>query len=286
MMSGGGSSLKIADIASNGCPLLSTDLGARGFGLEPGVHYILLSGDGAVATLRDALVDLDRLKQVADNARQRFEENYSWRGIVASFVEKLESLLSLPVAAPTAKLILNDYDSLVSVGGGATRTKGLCRGLAETSPIIFLAFASDHQARRRVSEDGRVLSLLVAKSPQHCAEDELHNSLHWISTADIVSYAHAPDNPRLMALFRCAASSSSTVICEHAYMVGVPRAFGVEFIYSSQNFEAELKAEGLRYHPLEDQLLPLVREAEAFACAASTLLAKEEIIIKQRMLLK
>ena len=270
MMSGGGSSLKIADIASNGCPLISTDLGARGFGLESGVHYISLDADGALATLRNALADLDRLALVADNARLRFEQHYSWRGIVATFVETLQSMVALPVAAPKAKLVLNDYDSLDTVGGGATRTQGLCRGLAETSPIIFLAFASDNQSRRRMSEDGRVLSLLVAKSPPHRAEDELHNSLHWISTADIVSYTHAPENPRLMALFRCAASSSSTVICEHAYMVGVPRAFGVEFVYSSQNVEANLKAEGLRFHPLKDQLLPLVREAEAFACGAST----------------
>ena len=270
MTSGGGSSLKIADIGSNGCPLLSTELGVRGFNLEPNVHYISLDADNAVNTIRDSLADGDLRARVAKRALSHFEGHYSWREIVASFVGRMESLTSQAVMAPKARLVLNDYDSLDSTGGGATRTRGLCRGLAETSQIIFLAFANDQKPRRRVSEDGRILSLLVDKLPQHLAEHELHNSLHWVSTADIVSYRHAAQNSRLMALFRCAASCSAAIICEHPYMVGLPRAYGVEFIYSSQNIEIALKSEGLRDHPLREQLLPLVREAESFACSAST----------------
>ena len=270
MKSGGGSSLKIADIASNGCPLLSTNLGARGFGLEPGVHYIQLDANDAVDTIRKSLNDSELLGRVADNALTHFERHYSWREIVAIFVKELESRATRPSIGPKSTLVLNDYDSFEALGGGATRTRGLCRGLAETGPIIFLTFANDHKPRRRLSDDGHILSLLVDKSPQHKSEHELHNSLHWISTADLVNYRHAPQNVRLMALFRCAASCSAAIICEHPYMVGLPRAFGVEFIYSSQNFEAKLKSESLSSHPLSEQLLQVVREAESFACAAST----------------
>jgi glycosyltransferase involved in cell wall biosynthesis len=270
MTSGGGSSLKIADIASNGCPLISTHLGARGFGLEAGVHYIALDPQEPAGTIRDAIADAGVLRQMADRAHDHFERHYSWREIAAAFVAELDLIAPAGSAAPAARLVVNDYDSLGSVGGGATRTAGLCKGLSETSPVIFLAFADDNVPRRRVSDDGRVLSLLVDKSPRHREEHALHNSLHWVSTADVVSYRHGPDNPRLMALFRCAAASSSAVVCEHPYMVGLPRAFGVDFVYSSQNFEAALKTEGLAGHPLREQVLPLVDEAERFACAAST----------------
>jgi glycosyltransferase involved in cell wall biosynthesis len=268
--SGGGSSLKIADIASNGCPLFSTELGARGFGLKSGVHYVPLGTNEVVQTIRASLGDVELLNRVATNALTHFEQHYTWRRIVALFVEELSSLATRHATLPKPKLVLNDYDSLDNVGGGATRTQGLCRGLSQTSRVLFLAFASDNKPRRRLSSDGRILSLLVDKSPEHQAEHEQHDLLHWVSTADIVNYVHAPENARLMALFRCAASFCSTIICEHPYMVGLPRMFDVEFIYSSQNFEAKLKGDGLRHHPLNQRLRPLVHEAESFACAAST----------------
>ena len=269
MLSGGGSSLKIADIASNGCPLISTELGARGFKLEADVHYLPIKRDDPAGSVRQALADRTRLDRIAGHTREHFEQHYSWGKIAASFVSTL-ALLEPVVAAPRATLVLNDYDSLGSVGGGATRTAGLCKGLSATGPVIFLAFAGDDKPRRRISADGRILSLLVDKSPQHLAEHALHDSLHWISTADVVSYSHAPQNDRLMALFRGAAANCKSIVCEHPYMVGVPRAFGVDFVYSSQNFESGLKSAGLDTHPLKAELLPLVREAEEFACAQSS----------------
>lgn len=269
MLSGGGSSLKIADIASNGVPLLSTEIGARGFGLEPGVHYVAFEPANAVAALRTLLSDPSARESMARKARAHFEQHHSWTKIAKSLADWIEAMPARAGAAFQTKLVINDYDSFGSMGGGATRTRGLCQGLAETGPVIFLAFADDGKSRRRLSDDQAVLSVLVGKTPEHQREHDEHNQLHWVSTADVVNHLHAPRNGRLMAMFRCAASSSSTVICEHPYMAAVPRAFGVDFIYSSQNFEAGLKDEGLSDHPLHAQMLPLVREAEAAACRDS-----------------
>jgi len=271
MTSGSGSSLKIADIASNGTPLISTDLGARGFGLEQNVHYIPIDDKDPVRSIRGALDDAASLRLVATSSLEHFERNYTWRHIVGAFAEQIEGIAP-PKLAARPRLILNDYDSLGAIGGGATRTRGLCRGLAETSPIVFIAFAEDNQPSRRVVDEGRILSLLVDKNPDHLAEHDEDNRQHWVSTADVVNYVHAPKNKRLLELFRGAASISSAVVCEHAYMVGVPRAFAADFVYSSQNFELGLKRESLRDHPRSQQLLSLVREAEAFACGAASLI--------------
>jgi glycosyltransferase involved in cell wall biosynthesis len=223
IMSGGGSSLKIADIASNGCPLFSTELGARGFGLKAGVHYVALGTNNVISPFSASLEDVDLLDRISTNALKHFEQHYTWRRIVALLVEELSSLAGLHATLPKPKLVLNDYDSLDSLGGGATRTQGLCAGLSQSSRVVFLAFASDNKPRRRLSSDGRILSLLVDKSAAHQAEHQQHDLLHWVSTADIVNYVHAPVNSRLIALFRCAASFCSTIVCEHPYMVGLPR---------------------------------------------------------------
>lgn len=271
MMSGGGSSLKIADIASASTPLISTALGARGFGLRSGIHYVLLDEAAPAQTIRDTLGDAALRRSVAAAALGHFEQNYTWRRVAAEFAEHIDGIA--PVAhSAKARLVLNDYDSFAATGGGATRTQGLCRGLAETAPIIFIAFAEDERPARQVSADGLVLSLLVNKSAAHLAEHDGDNALHWMSSADIVNYVHAPKNVRLLETFRCAASLCSDVICEHPYMVGVPCAFGVNFVYSSQNFETGLKASILLQHPRREHLLLLVREAESTACGAASLI--------------
>jgi glycosyltransferase involved in cell wall biosynthesis len=267
---GSGSSLKVADIAAAGVPLVSTELGVRGFDLEDGKHYIRLRRERFVSELGGKLRDSSQLSAVAHEAREHIVENYSWSAIAAHFGDRLEELTSTK-SSSKPYLVLNDYDSFATTGGGATRTQGLCQGLAESRPAIFLCFNDEAEATRRVSEDGKILSLLVKKTERHQEEEDRDHALHWISTADVVNYLHAPQNPRMLALFRCAASVSEHVICEHPYMVGLVQRFGVDFTYSSQNFEYGLKSHSLRDHPRVGPRLACVREAEAFACGASSL---------------
>lgn len=268
--SGSGSSLKIADIAVSGTPLLTTVMGARGFEIEPGRHYFPLRLDNLVGSLESALAHPGQLSAVAERARKHFLTTYAWPAIVQKLVDQIDKLRPLRSAAHV--LVVNDYDSFRSVGGGATRTSGLCKGLAESDPVIFLAFNDDGGPTRRVSNGGRILSLLVDKSHDHQARHDAENLLHWMSAADIVNYLEAPKNERLVSLFRCAASICRKVVCEHPYMVSLPRMFDIDFIYSSQNFEYALKTHSLRDHPRFVEHIATVYEAEQVACGASSLI--------------
>lgn len=268
---GSGSSLKVADIAVSGTPLISTELGVRGFDLVRGHHYVALQKEQFTKFLARELADRERLASVAANAREHITERFSWPKIAERFADRLTELCeSRENVRPY--VVLNDYDSLSMTGGGATRTAGLCRGLAEHHRVIFLTFGPDSGPARRVSRDGRILTLFAAKAPDHVAEHQVDDALYWISTADIVNFLHAPRNGRMVNLFRCAASLSRQVICEHPYMVGLPRLLGTDFVYSSQNFEYGMKAHSLRDHPRGAERIATVREAEAFACGASSLI--------------
>lgn len=269
IVSGGGSSLKVADIVSSGTPLLSTKLGVRGFDLDEKRHYVALSKKQFLSGLERVLADDEKLSRFAVSARRHIVENYAWTVIAAKF-SKL--LMALPNGRRRQRpyLVINDYDSLNSTGGGGTRTAGLCRGLAESRPVIFMSFA-EGAGGRQVSPDGRILSLTAPKTDEHVLAQKTEDKRHWISTADILNYRFAPENPLLTELFRCAASVSQKVICEHVYMVSLPRLFGIDFVHSSHNFELGLKTDLLRQHPYAQDLLTDVREAEAFSCAASFL---------------
>ena len=267
--SGSGSSLKIADIARNGLPLLSTELGARGFNLSAGTHYHQMDADNLADSVRRGLADSGRLDTMAQLARKHINKHFSWQNIVDQFANRLEMFER---REPRAIFVINDYDSLTATGGGATRTSGLCRGLAERSPVIFMAFASEEGPVRRLSNDGNILSVLVGKSREHLAEHDADNRLYWISTADIVNGLHAPRNERMRNVFRCAASVCRKVVCEHPYMTVLPRIFGTDFVYSSQNYEYALKSEALRNHPRGTDRIATVREMENFACGAASMI--------------
>lgn len=267
--SGSGSSLKVADFALNGLPIVSTELGVRGFGMMSGQHYVELPREDLACVLPSVLENQAKLAEIAENARAHIAQHYSWDHIAKRFGETIQGLLE-QVRRTHSLLLVNDYDFLTATGGGATRTAGLCRGLSETFKIIFLCFRDDDSTPfREMAFDDQVLILRIGKTDEHRRMHAADDRLHWVSTADIVNGAFATSNKVLVDAFRCAAASSSHVICEHPYMVGLPRLFGTKFVYSSQNFEAGLKEQMLADHPRRDELLDAVRDTESYSCGAS-----------------
>jgi glycosyltransferase involved in cell wall biosynthesis len=82
MRFGSGSNLKMLDYALAGVPVVSSRVGARGFGLEPGRHYVEAEPDA----LPDALDALRRepaeeTETRVRAARAHAEERFSWDGI-------------------------------------------------------------------------------------------------------------------------------------------------------------------------------------------------------------
>jgi glycosyltransferase involved in cell wall biosynthesis len=84
MRVGSGTNLKMLDYAASGAPLISTEVGVRGLGMEPGRHFASMEPNGlaaAVAAVRD-----EPAKPVAARvaaARARVEESFDWRAIAS-----------------------------------------------------------------------------------------------------------------------------------------------------------------------------------------------------------
>jgi glycosyltransferase involved in cell wall biosynthesis len=84
---GAGSSLKIIEALAAGVPVVSTELGARGFDLTPGVHYLSAQGyeEQARAIVR-ILRDPD-LAASLSKAGRTHAERYGWDALGAKFVK-------------------------------------------------------------------------------------------------------------------------------------------------------------------------------------------------------
>ena len=270
MMEGGGSSLKIADLAASGVPVISTRMGVRGFDFRAGEHYVPLDQNDPVASLREVLHDRASLHRIANKAALHIQQKFTWRSIAAQMAEAIDAAC---VASDSAACftVLNDYDPWETVGGGATRIKGLYEAVSKRAKVLILCFAHDQTLRRREEYDGRVLLLSVPKTETHRIAERDSNALHHISVVDILAIREAPANPQLSAIFQRAASFSDLVICEHPYMVGLVQKSGARFVYSSQNFELRLKRQLLEGHPMRAELLDDLCLAESYATGCAEL---------------
>jgi glycosyltransferase involved in cell wall biosynthesis len=90
MDSGSGTNLKMLDYAAAGVPLISSRLGARGLGFEPGVHYCEAAAEPeALAAAITALAreDADTVAQRVRAARRLTEERFAWSRIARGWAE-------------------------------------------------------------------------------------------------------------------------------------------------------------------------------------------------------
>jgi glycosyltransferase involved in cell wall biosynthesis len=87
---GAGSSLKIVEALAAGVPLVSTELGARGFGLVPGIHYLSAEGDEEQALAIVRVVRDPELAASLSRAGREHAERYGWDALGAKFVELAE----------------------------------------------------------------------------------------------------------------------------------------------------------------------------------------------------
>jgi glycosyltransferase involved in cell wall biosynthesis len=101
---GAGSSLKIVEALAAGAPIVSTEIGARGFDLAPGVHFLAAESDedqarAVVRVARDA-----ELAASLSRAGRQQAERYGWDAIGATFVDLVRrAALAGPLAARVQK---------------------------------------------------------------------------------------------------------------------------------------------------------------------------------------
>ncbi|MCH8907913.1 MAG: glycosyltransferase [Candidatus Heimdallarchaeota archaeon] len=85
---GSGSSVKILDYLNFGLPLVSTDIGARGFNFQKNIHYFESPIEDFYNTILMVKSKLTNSNMGRD-AREFLIENYSWDRIAKSFFKRL-----------------------------------------------------------------------------------------------------------------------------------------------------------------------------------------------------
>lgn len=273
MLEGGGSSLKIPDLVAHGVPLISTELGARGFSLKARNHYSPIDLEDLVSSVRSALDNPDQLQREARAATDHIRSRYVWPKIAENLASEVDKLVADRAAQPRPlRLVaINDYDPFESVGGGCTRIRGLYEGASEQLRPLLLTFSESETIVRRELFDGRGLAIAIPKTAAHREADNAQAKEFHVSTADFVAMSMAPSNPLLMAVFDATAAFTELVACEHPYMATMLLGGGRKFIYSSQNFELGLKRQLLAHHPRRDQLLADLTLIEKFSVGCSEL---------------
>lgn len=78
MLYGGGTNLKLLDYFAAGTPVVSTEIGIRGSGAEPGRHVLVAGVDALEAPIRQALAGGPDIERMTREARALVVENFDW----------------------------------------------------------------------------------------------------------------------------------------------------------------------------------------------------------------
>lgn len=270
LTTGGGASLKILDFVLAGKPVLSTDHGMRGYGFKPQVHFIQTELDGFRQSLVDALgMPAAARHAMACDALRYVSENLSWNAVTDRAAAAIAELIEKRRLAEKHVLVLNDHNSFEAVGGGATRTQGLCNALGRQGSVVFLAYSSKQRVRNYTAGAIRVLEL--PRSVRLEKEVDTARGLSHISVSDILTSVCLPEDALMQNVYATLRLDAAMVVVEHCYMAQLPLQWGDRFVYSSQNNETDLKTGLLAGHPQRDFLCNHVEEIEQRCVATAAL---------------
>jgi glycosyltransferase involved in cell wall biosynthesis len=90
---GSGTSLKTIEYLAAGLPLVSTDVGVRGLGLNAGVEYALAAPDEMPRAAAGLLADRERAQALASAGRAAVQRRYGWDAIGAVATAALDELV-------------------------------------------------------------------------------------------------------------------------------------------------------------------------------------------------
>ena len=269
MLSGGGSSLKILDFAAHALPILSTPHGIRGFDFRHDLEVRIALPEDFVEALRGLIKNPQVLPHLGVAAQARANEKYTWTGIAKDFKVHLDSLSRIAFRPNRYILAINDFNPFDSVGGGATRLRGIYQALEEQHDIVVLCFGSTLKVEISIISP-KITCISIPKNEAHINEENIFNGLSHISANDILAYQFAPQNDYLVDAYRVLRRQASVIICEHPYMVAIPSGFQDSYIYSSQNHELLLKRDLLEWHPERSRLVNAVEHAENIAISGAS----------------
>lgn len=276
MDAGSGSNVKVFDYFAHSLPLLSTPIGVRGVKAVDGEHVLLASLDEFAGVLNTWRERQDAWLEIGKAGYELARQKYTWNSIVQPVAGYLDCATSNRVGE-RAVLVLNDYNSFTSVGGGATRTRGLYAAVSEWCPVLFICFSSSDQLRVDHYGDG-IAVISVPKTADHVTEQMRVNALSVTSADDIIASSECVKNDLLLSIYCLAKGHARAIAVEHPYMAAIPCLFGDRFIYSSQNNETLLKQRLFAGHPEGEALIGQVAllEKTAVERAAAVIAVAED----------
>jgi len=133
MATGGGSSLKVAEFLAAGVPVVTTEVGARGFAVRDRVHVLITARSTFVAALRELLSDPRLARRLAAAARHLARTMLDWRGIGECVAAEILRVARPRTAARAPRLLVVTYRYTAEPRGGAERF--LAATLAELAAI-------------------------------------------------------------------------------------------------------------------------------------------------------
>ncbi len=278
MMSGSGSNVKVFDYFSYGLPVLSTPTGMRGVEAVDGEHCLLAPVEQFAKLLGRWREQYAQWQHIGSAGQKLVGERYTWDNITHPVTAYCEQACErVANEAPRAVLVLNDYNSFTSIGGGATRTRGLYAAVAQWEPVVFICFSGSDALGIETFEPG-ITVISIPRTPEHQAELMRQNALSPVAVDDVVAGQQATRNTLLLAVYLAIKPHARVIVAEHPYMAGVPALYGDRFVYSSQNSETLLKARLFEPYEVLRPLIPVVRQMEQRAVeqAAAVIAVSEE----------
>lgn len=277
MQSGSGSNVKVLDYFAHGVAVLSTPMGMRGIQAQHDKQAWMVDLVDFATQLQHIADEAHLAVSVAAQATALVQQ-YQWDVIAEPLVADLQQRLALVTRTEPTVLVLNDYDSFLSVGGGAVRTQGLYQTVSTEYTVIFLCLSNRQRLAVRQQTD-RITVIEVPKTPEQVElEHSEYLRLAKISVGDLVSSTHILQHRLFMQLYGLLQKQADWVVVEHPYLTPVPIAFDQPYIYSSQNHETTLKRALLAEVPGSDEWLAHVAELEknAVAKAVATVAVTDE----------
>jgi len=275
MFAGAGTNLKTLEFMSAGLPLISTEIGARGLGLNQGEHFICAQKENFADILLNAVSHPERLNTVAANGREAVNQMYSWESICARVHQEIETVFQKRTKKSHERkriFFLNDFEIRNPIAGGEVRCFNLINNLSEYYDVTYLCLNNENRVWKDIINE-HFLYLSLPKTTEHLDETNRVNSKFWISTDDIITSYMVQKNDLVMSAVRILYGMSDVIVLEHPYMAKtIERLHGKKVVYESHNFETKLKTELLECHPLKEKLVKAVSETEQLALAKASLL--------------
>lgn len=269
IFAGAGTSLKMVEAMAAGLPIITTQAGARGLGLENNVTALFAERDTFDRAVLRLNQDAELRQQLSEAARRAAFARLSWTTIGNSVADDIAEGIAEPVPAPKPRrpltLVLNDYSVRDAVSGGSKRIYSLMRNIGRTSDVAMLCLHDKPVVELEELVPG-FTEVRVPKTAEHKAFESGVNSRNWISINDLSAALFCLDNPILKRLFRRIGDNADTVVFSHPYMAPLLDSVGKHktVVYESHNVEAGMKADILKPHSDGEILTSFVEKLESY----------------------